>query len=79
MKELPYYFCGTDNLSGPNGDLASVKPVVFTTVPRLLEKVYEAIYNKGLALKGVKKALFFWALRLTDNFELDQNLSPLIR
>lgn len=70
------YFCGTDNLSGPQGDLASVKPIAFTTVPRLLEKIYEAIYNKGLALTGVKKALFFWALRLTDNFELDQNLSP---
>ena len=70
------YFCGTDNLSGPNGDLASVKPVAFTTVPRLLEKIYEAIYNKGLTLKGLKKALFFWALRLTDDFELDQKQFP---
>ena len=69
------YYCGTDNLSGPEGDLASVKPVMFTTVPRLLEKVYEAIYNKGLALEGVKRNLFFWALSLTDNFELDQKLS----
>ncbi|MGB5429104.1 AMP-dependent synthetase/ligase [Eudoraea sp.] len=75
-KAASIYFCGTDSLSGPDGDLASVQPVVFTTVPRLLEKVYEAIYNKGLALKGVKKALFFWALRLTDNYELDQKLSP---
>lgn len=69
------YFCSTDKLSGPDGDLASVRPVVFTTVPRLLEKVYEAIYNKGLALEGVKKKLFFWALELTDGFELDQKLS----
>ncbi len=76
-KGTSIYFCGTDNLSGPNGDLVSVKPVVFTTVPRLLEKLYEAIYNKGLNLKGAKKALFFWALRLTDNYELDQNLSPI--
>jgi long-chain acyl-CoA synthetase len=76
-KAASIYFCGTDNLSGSDGDLASVKPVVFTTVPRLLEKVYEAIYNKGLALKGIKKGLFFWALRLTDDFELDQELSPI--
>jgi long-chain acyl-CoA synthetase len=69
------YFCGTDNLSGPEGDLANVRPVVFSTVPRLLEKVYEAIYNKGLALEGVKKNLFFWALNLTDDYELDQQLS----
>ena len=73
------HYCGTDNLSGADGDLASVKPVVFTTVPRLLEKVYEAIYNKGLALKGVKRTLFFWALSLTDHFELDMKLSFLKR
>ena len=63
------YFTGTDNLGGETGDLANVKPFYFTTVPRLLEKVYEKIYNKGLALTGVKKKLFFWALSLTDDFE----------
>jgi long-chain acyl-CoA synthetase len=63
------YFTGTDNLGGENGDLADVKPHYFTTVPRLLEKVYEKIFNKGLALTGVKKKLFFWALSLTDDFE----------
>ncbi|MBK8668408.1 MAG: AMP-binding protein [Saprospiraceae bacterium] len=35
------YFTGTDNLGGETGDLANVKPHYFTTVPRLLEKVYE--------------------------------------
>jgi long-chain acyl-CoA synthetase len=69
------YFAGTDNLSGPEGDLAAVKPVTFSTVPRLLEKIYEAIYNKGLALEGTKKKLFFWALSLTDDYELNQKLS----
>ena len=63
------YFTGTDNLGGENGDLVSVKPHYFTTVPRLLEKVYEKIYNKGLVLTGAKKKLFFWALSLTDDFE----------
>ena len=62
-------FAGTDNLGGEEGDLAAVKPHFFTTVPRLLEKVYERIYNKGLALSGVKKSLFFWALSLTDDYE----------
>jgi len=60
------YFTGTDNLGGETGDLATVKPHYFTTVPRLLEKVYEKIYNKGLQLTGAKKKLFFWALSLTD-------------
>ena len=74
-KSAQIFFAGTDNLSGPNGDLAAVKPATFTTVPRLLEKIYEAIYNKGLALDGVKKKLFFWALALTDDYELNQTLS----
>ncbi|MFD2585915.1 AMP-dependent synthetase/ligase [Croceitalea marina] len=74
-KCVSVYFTGTDNLSGPEGDLALLKPVMFTTVPRLLEKVYEAIYNKGLALEGVKRKLFFWALALTDDFDIDRKLS----
>ncbi len=74
-KGCEIYFAGTDNLSGPSGDLAVVKPVTFTTVPRLLEKIYEAIYNKGLALDGIKKKLFFWALTLTDSYELNQQVS----
>lgn len=74
-KGVSVFFCGTDNLSGPDGDLAAVRPVSFTTVPRLLEKIYEAIYNKGLALEGTKRKLFFWALDLTDGYELDQQLS----
>ena len=74
-KGVSVYYCGTDNLSGPDGDLASVRPVAFTTVPRLLEKIYEAIYNKGLALEGAKRNLFFWALSLTDNYQPEQKLS----
>lgn len=74
-KGCKTYFAGTDNLSGPEGDLAAVKPVTFTTVPRLLEKIYEAIYTKGLSLEGSKRKLFFWALSLTDDYELNQKLS----
>ncbi len=69
------HFVGTDNLSGPDGDLQAVKPVTFSSVPRLLEKVYEAIYNKGLALEGTKRKLFFWALELTKDYQIDQKLS----
>lgn len=68
------YFVGTDNLSGPEGDLQAVKPVTFSSVPRLLEKVYEAIYNKGLALEGTKRKLFFWALEMTKDYEINQKL-----
>lgn len=71
------YFVGLDNLGGPEGDLVNVAPHFFTTVPRLLEKVYEAIYNKGLLLTGAKKKLFFWALDLADNYSYDKKFSGL--
>lgn len=64
-------FCGTDELGGEDGMLQTVQPHFFTTVPRLLEKVYEKIYNKGLELTGLKNKLFFWALELTEDYEYD--------
>ncbi|KAA3636057.1 MAG: long-chain fatty acid--CoA ligase [Bacteroidetes bacterium] len=74
-KGMNCHFTGTDNLGGETGDLRTVAPYFFTTVPRLLEKVYEAIYNKGLGLSGIKKFLFFWALRMTDDYEYDKTYS----
>ena len=61
-------FTGTENLGGETGDLRAIRPHFFTTVPRLLEKVYEKIVSKGLELKGIKRFLFFWALNLTDQW-----------
>lgn len=65
-------FTGTDNLGGEDGDLKSVAPHFFTTVPRLLEKVYDKIMDKGLQLRGLKRALFFWAMRLTEDWAFDK-------
>lgn len=45
-------------------NLKEVHPHIFSTVPRLLEKVYDKIYAKGTELTGIKKKLFFWALEL---------------
>ncbi|RTQ53501.1 long-chain fatty acid--CoA ligase [Hymenobacter gummosus] len=50
-------------------NLREVKPNIFTTVPRLLEKVYDKIVAKGHDLSGVKKSLFFWALNLGLDYD----------
>jgi long-chain acyl-CoA synthetase len=71
LSGISVVFTGTDNLGGESGDLATVKPHFFTTVPRLLEKVYERIYNRGLELTGLKKKLFFWALELTEAYHYE--------
>lgn len=46
-----------------------VKPNYFTTVPRLLEKVFEKIMEKGRNLSGIKKAIFGWAVNLANHYD----------
>ncbi len=41
----------------------------FDTVPRLLEKVYDGIMAKGAKLKGTKRKLFDWAVKLGLRYE----------
>ncbi|HEY0895081.1 MAG TPA: long-chain fatty acid--CoA ligase [Sphingobacteriaceae bacterium] len=63
-----YYAAGMETIVD---DIRAVKPNGFTTVPRLLEKVYDRIVEKGSQLTGLKRNLFFWALDLGLRFELD--------
>lgn len=56
-------------------NLQEVKPYIFVTVPRLLEKVYEKIMAKGQELKGIKKNLFFWAVRLATKYDFGTKFS----
>lgn len=65
------YYAESMETIGEN--LKEVKPHFFTCVPRLLEKVYDKIYAKGLELTGIKRKLFFWALELGMKFELNKN------
>lgn len=70
-----YIYVGTsiyyaESLETIGDNLKEVKPDVFTAVPRLLEKVYDKIVAKGTELTGIKKALFFWALRLGQEYEI---------
>jgi long-chain acyl-CoA synthetase len=52
-------------------NIREVKPDVFTAVPRLIEKVYDRIIAKGDELTGIKRKLFFWAVRIAEEFELE--------
>jgi len=64
---IAIYYAESMETIGDN--LKEVQPIVFTTVPRLLEKVYEKILAKGLELKGIKRGLFFWALNLGFRYD----------
>lgn len=68
LKGIGVYYAESMETIGEN--LKEVQPDCFSTVPRLLEKVYDKIVNTGHGLTGVKKALFFWALNLGLKYEL---------
>ncbi len=53
-------------------DLAEVRPIHFTTVPRLLERVYGGIKSKAAQEPGIKGKLMRWAVDLADNYDADK-------
>lgn len=81
MVSYIYLFKGTsiyyaESLDTIGENLKEVQPHLFTTVPRLLEKVYDRIMMKGRELTGIKKRLFFWAHSLAERFEINKNQGP---
>ncbi len=68
ISGISIYYAETLDTIGEN--LKEVKPQLFCTVPRLLEKVYEKIMSKGAELTGIKKKLFYWAVNLANEYEL---------
>ena len=71
FKGASIYYAESMETIGEN--LKEVKPHMFVTVPRLLEKVYDKIYAKGANLTGLKKMLFFWALNLGQKYDVNND------
>jgi len=61
-----YFAEGLDKI-GEN--IKEVKPNLMSVVPRLLEKLFDKIFAKGEELTGIKKKLFYWAVKLGEQWE----------
>jgi len=77
MDNYVYQYLGlsiyyAENMGTIADNIREIKPEIFTTVPRLLEKVYDKIIAKGTQLSGIKKAIFFWAVSLANRYDLDK-------
>jgi len=70
LKGIAIYYA--ENMGTIVDNLKEIKPEIFLTVPRLLERVYDRIVGKGKDLTGIKKSIFFWALNLGLRFELNR-------
>ena len=62
-----------ESLETIGDNLKELHPDGFSTVPRLLEKVFEKIMITGESLTGIKRKLFFWAVGLGEKYD---NLVP---
>lgn len=70
---MSVYFCNPDEIATR---LVEVKPTLFMTVPRVLEKVYAKIKQKGEELTGIKRRLMDWALGLAEAYDVDTAPPP---
>jgi len=66
-KGVAVYYAESIDTMGDN--IREIKPQHFTGVPRVFEKIFDKIYNKGKELSGVKKNIFFWAVKLADEYD----------
>lgn len=76
-KGMGIYYVG--NLAQIVSSIREVKPHMFNSVPRLLEKVYDGFVAKGKELPRLKQKIYFWALHLADKFEYGKKFGPFMR
>ncbi len=54
-----------------------IRPTIFATVPRMLERIYDRIQSKREELSSLKKAIFDWSMRLARRYDLGRAPSGL--
>ncbi len=74
MLNYVYHYLGisiyyAENLGTITENMKDVKPTMLSTVPRLLEKIYDKLFAAGHKMKGAKRWIYFWALHLALRYE----------
>lgn len=64
---VPVYYI--EDVNDIRTDFVTIKPIYFSTVPRLLEKIMAGIKVKGQELSGAKKRLYYWSIHLAENYD----------
>ena len=67
---IPIYYA--ESLGTIVNNINEVHPTIFTTVPRLLEKVYDKVIATGRKLPKAKKKIFFWADEVASRYEFGE-------
>ncbi|MGE4586433.1 MAG: long-chain fatty acid--CoA ligase [Mangrovibacterium sp.] len=72
-KGMGIYYVG--NLGQIVPAIREIRPHMFNSVPRLLERVYDGFITRGNEFGGLKKAVYFWAVRFTRHFDYRRKLN----
>jgi long-chain acyl-CoA synthetase len=80
MLNYMYLYLGisiyySENIAKFVDDCVEIQPQMMCCVPRVLEKIYYGILAKGRNLKGIKKYMFFRALKIAEGYELNNTNS----
>lgn len=75
-----YQNCGTtiryiDGFDKLRDELAEAQPEIFCAVPRIMEKLFDAIMDRGRNLKGLRKYIFYRAIAIGQQYEPDKSHS----
>jgi long-chain acyl-CoA synthetase len=59
-----------ENMGTITDNMKEVQPEIMTTVPRLLEKIYDKLFSTGHKLKGFRRVIYWWAFHLALRYEM---------
>ncbi len=68
-----------ENMGTIAANMKEINADGFDTVPRILEKIFDNVYAKGKNLPGIKKKIYYWAVKLGLKYKLDSESSWLYK
>ncbi|WP_312195005.1 AMP-dependent synthetase/ligase [Epilithonimonas vandammei] len=70
---ISIYFAESNEKLSEN--LKEIKPQYMTVVPRMVEKVYDAIYKRGTEAGGLKSKIFLWSIKVAEKYKIGDSKS----
>jgi long-chain acyl-CoA synthetase len=73
LRGVSIYFVHPDNLVE---SFPKVRPTIFASVPRVLEKVYAGIKKKVMEMEGLQKRIGEWGLQVAQDYDMTRPKPP---
>lgn len=64
-----------ENIATISDNIKEIKPHILSTVPRLLEKIFDKMVATGRKMKGFKRIIYFWGIGTALKYNVDSKNS----